>query len=304
MYTVKVQTRRERWQQYWRLIRPFTLITAATGIVATAIMGWLASDTDFTLVIGLRMLFGAFVAMAFNAGTNALNQIYDLEIDRINKPQRPLVTGKLTLNQVWRISILTYSTSLIFAFLLSVETFIVIFVATMITLVYSIPPFRIKRWGVLANLAIATSRGLLLTLSGWTVTNTFLRPDPWYIGMVLTLFLLGAATTKDFTDMEGDAAFGCKTLPIRLGVITCAYVITPFLVFPFLLLPIGAFYGWVAVNQTTVTAVAMVLTSLGGYIAWLIARDPEAMTTENHPSWALMHQSVVLFFAGICLAFI
>ncbi len=304
MYTVKVEARRERWEQYWRLVRPFTLITAATGIVATSLMGWLASDLDFSVVVALRILLGAFVAMSFNAGTNALNQIYDLEIDRINKPQRPLVTGKLSIEQVWRLSILTYSTSLIFAFLLSIETFLVIFIATLITLIYSVPPFRIKRWGVLANVAIAISRGLLLTLSGWTITNTFYRPDPWYLGIVLTLFLVGAATTKDFTDIDGDGAYGCKTLPIRIGVRACAYVITPFLIFPFLLLPFGTFYGLLDVNQTVISVVAMLLTGLGGYIAWLIVRDPFALTAENHPSWALMHQSVVLFFIGICIAFI
>ena len=40
--------------------------------------------------------------------------------------------------------------------------------------------------------------------------------EPWYIGGVFGLFLIGAASTKDFADMEGDRAGGCKTLPIRL----------------------------------------------------------------------------------------
>ena len=46
------------------------------------------------------------MAALLNAGNNALNQIYDLEIDRVNKPKRPLTSGRLTIAQAWRF---TYS---------------------------------------------------------------------------------------------------------------------------------------------------------------------------------------------------
>mgnify|MGYP003694674975 CR=1 FL=1 len=39
------------------------------------------------------------MAALLNAGNNALNQIYDLEIDRVNKPKRPLPSGRLTIAQ-------------------------------------------------------------------------------------------------------------------------------------------------------------------------------------------------------------
>ncbi len=42
--------------------------------------------------------------------------------------------------------------------------------------------------------------------------------EPWYIGAIFGLFLLGASTTKDFADMEGDRLSGCRTLPIICGV--------------------------------------------------------------------------------------
>jgi len=51
--------------------------------------------------------------------------------------------------------------------------------------------------------------------------------EPWFIGDVFGLFLLGAASTKDFSDMEGDRAGGCRTLPIAFGVRKAAYMIAP-----------------------------------------------------------------------------
>ena len=47
--------------------------------------------------------------------------------------------------------------------------------------------------------------------------------EPWYIGAVFFLFLLGASSTKDFSDMRGDEAAGCRTLPIRFGVERAAH---------------------------------------------------------------------------------
>ena len=46
-------------------------------------------------------LIGSAMAALLNAGNNALNQIYDLEIDRVNKPKRPLTSGRLTVAQAW-----------------------------------------------------------------------------------------------------------------------------------------------------------------------------------------------------------
>ena len=52
------------------------------------------------------------------------------------------------------------------------------------------------------------------------------------------LFLVGAASTKDFADIEGDRAGGCKTLPILHGPRKAAWIIAPFFVLPWLLMPL------------------------------------------------------------------
>ena len=74
------------------------------------------------------------------------------------------------------------------------------------TLLYSVPPFRTKRLGIWANITIAIPRGMLLKVAGWSSVKTIGGLEPWYIGAIFGLFLLGATTTKDFADMEGDRA--------------------------------------------------------------------------------------------------
>src|SRR5439155_963547 len=75
--------------------------------------------------------------------------------------------------------------------------------AAVFTVLYSAPPFRLKAVPYLANLVIAIPRGLLLKVAGWSCVRDFGRLEPWYIGAVFGLFLLGATTTKDFADVRG-----------------------------------------------------------------------------------------------------
>jgi hypothetical protein len=68
---------------------------------------------------------------------------------------------------------------------------------------------------------------VLLKVAGWAMVAHIWHTEPWYIGAVFGLFLIGAASTKDFADIEGDAAGGCRPLPIVHGVERAAWMISP-----------------------------------------------------------------------------
>ena len=77
-------------------------------------------------------------------------------------------------------------------------------------------------------------------MAGWSSVKTIAGLELWYIGAIFGLFLLGATTTKDFADMEGDRRGGCRTLPIQYGVRKAAWMISPSFVIPFIMINIGA----------------------------------------------------------------
>ena len=91
-----------------------------------------------------------------------------------------------------------------------------------------------------ANWTIAIPRGCLLKVAGWAMVARIGHWEPWAIGSIFMLFLVGAASTKDFADIEGRRAGGCKTLPILHGPKKAAWIIAPFFVFPWLLVPLFA----------------------------------------------------------------
>ncbi len=129
------------------------------------------------------------MAAVLNAANNALNQIYDLDIDRVNKPKRPLPSGALTVGEAWAFTLVTAFLAWVLAWLASPdgrrECFWIVVFTTLLCWIYSAPPLWTKRRGFLANVTIAIPRGVLLKVAGWSTVKTILGLEPWYIGVDL-----------------------------------------------------------------------------------------------------------------------
>ena len=295
---------------YVELARPFTLIAPALGFLSGAITAIGAEPAEpWAWAVLEPALAGALMAAVFNAGSNALNQIYDLEIDRVNKGRRPLPGGRLSIGQAWAFTAIAYALTLWLAWNVDPggrrECFWIVVVAIVGTYVYSVPPFRTKRLGIWANVTIAIPRGLLLKVAGWSAVKTVAGVEPWYIGGIFGLFLLGASTTKDFADMEGDRRGGCVTLPIQYGVRRAAWMISPSFVVPFLLINAGTAAGILTGNAVLLHVLGGVMTAYGLYVCYLMLRRPEELAVEeNHVSWAHMYRMMFVAQIGFALAYV
>jgi 4-hydroxybenzoate polyprenyltransferase len=293
--------------------RPFTLMPPALGVVSGAVTAWGAGHhkVQVTGVLVMPVVFGALMAAVLNAANNAVNQIYDLDIDRVNKPARPLPSGALTMREAWAFTIVTCAVAWVLAWLAAPagaahhECFWIVVVTTGLCWIYSAPPIWTKRRGIWANITIAIPRGVLLKVAGWSTVKTILGLEPWYIGAIFGLFLLGAASTKDFADIEGDRAGGCRTLPIAYGVRAAAWMIAPFFVLPFALIPVGVWGGVLTGNAHFLMILGPALVLYGIYTVYLLVRRPEDLaTTENHPSWTHMYRMMMVAQIGFALAYV
>ena len=303
-------TRQGRAAAFVELGRPFTLIAPALGFAsgAASAAGALPPETWRWELVALPAL-GSLMAAVLNAGNNALNQIYDLEIDRVNKPKRPLPSGRLTVGDAWVFTIVTYVAALVLAWLVAPggrhECFWIVSAAVVFTILYSVPPWRTKRLGIWANVTVAIPRGVLLKVSGWSAVKTVLGTEPWYIGAIFGLFLLGATTTKDFADMEGDARGGCRTLPLQFGVTRAAWLISPSFVVPFLMINAGATAGILTGNFWLLQILGAAMTAYGIYVCYLMLRRPEELAVEeNHVSWAHMYRMMFAAQIGFAAAYL
>jgi 4-hydroxybenzoate polyprenyltransferase len=292
------------------LARPFTLVAPALGFLSGAATAIGAQPPEpWTTNLLAAPIIGSAMAAVLNAGNNALNQIYDLDIDRVNKPKRPLPSGRLTIGQAWAFTAVTYALALVLAWLVAPhgrhECFWLVAVACVCTFIYSMPPLRTKRLGIWANVTIAIPRGVLLKVAGWSSVKTIAGVEPWYIGAIFGLFLLGATTTKDFADMDGDRRGGCRTLPIQYGVRRAAWMISPSFVVPFLMIPLGAWLHVLTGNFRLLQILGAVMTVYGVYVCYLMLRRPEDLAVEeNHVSWAHMYRMMFVAQIGFALAYL
>ena len=318
-------------KRYLRLARPFTLLPPLVGIVSGAICAFgSAHNPDparrVTGAVVLTVLIGSLCASAMNAASNIVNQIADLEIDRKNKPDRPLVTGEIAIRRAWILAGALYVVSIVPTWLVvpyPYETFVarlsaplhlhaaffIYLVGALATFVYSFPALgRTKRHWFAANFTIAVTRGGLLKVAGWSFVASVLWGEAWSIGGIFALFLLGATSTKDFSDMEGDRAYGCITLPIRFGVARAAKIMAPFFVLPWLLIPVLTWLpggARLTGNRDFLTALGIGLALWGSYTARLLLRNPEELaSTENHPAWTHMYLMLMCAQVGFALAYI
>jgi len=305
-----VTARPSRLDTYLDFARPFTLYAPALGVVSGGLTAVGADPREaWQPLLVVYPIVGAVVAAVLNAASNGLNQIYDLEIDRVNKPKRPLPSGRLTRREAWGFTIATAAVAWALAWLVAPggrrEFFWLVVAASGITTLYSVPPFRTKRLGIWANVTIAIPRGMLLKVAGWSTVKTFLGLEPWFIGAIFGLFLLGATTTKDFADMEGDRRGGCRTLPIVYGVARAAWMISPSFVVPFLMISAGAWGGVLTGNFWLLQALGVLMTAYGLYVCYLMLRRPEELAVEeNHVSWAHMYRMMFVAQVGFAVAYL
>lgn len=293
---------------YWEFARPFTLIAPALGILSGAItaLGARHDPLHVSAPLLLKIALGTLMAAVLNGASNGINQVYDLAIDRVNKPKRPIPSGRLSIPEANLVTLVLYVVAMALAAAVNLQCFVLAAAAAVLTVAYSVPPLRTKRFGALANFTIAVPRGVLLKVAGWSAVRPILGDrEPWFIGLVFGTFLLGASTTKDFADMKGDAADGCITLPVRYGPRRAAWMIAPFFVLPFLLIPLGTRQGWLTGHPYFLYPLGFGLALWGIYTVSLILKDPDELArTENHPSWSHMYKMMFAAQVGFAVSYL
>jgi len=326
----------ERAHLYFTFTRPFTLLPPTFGVVSGALAAFGSAhnpdpERRFSPAVVLTILLGSLCAGLLNAASNVINQYHDLEIDRRNKPQRPLPSGRISIRASRWFAAALYLLAILPTWLVVIyprstllqkacapigkhQCFFIYLAGMILTFIYSDPAWgRTKRFGFWANLTIALPRGCLLKVAGWAMVGSVLHLEPWFIGAIFLLFLMGATTSKDFSDMEGDAAHGCRTLPILYGVERSARIIAPFFVLPWLLIPLGTilpdpFGGSGPIltgNAFLLTILGLGLAVWGAWTAHLILRDPRSLAvTENHPSWSHMYLMMMFAQVGFAVAYL
>jgi homogentisate phytyltransferase / homogentisate geranylgeranyltransferase len=205
----------------WRFGRPHTLIGTTVSVlgvyvlvaVEVAEVGDRLGDLVCTLL----------AALSVNVFITGLNQLEDVEIDRINKPRLPIAAGDLSPRTGRWIVVVSALLPVALALTQGAVELVAVAAGLLVGVAYSMPPLRLKRWPALAALSISSVRALVVNLGvalhfGLTLADTTAIPaGVWMLTAFVAPFSVAIALLKDVPDIEGDRRYRIATYSVRLG---------------------------------------------------------------------------------------
>jgi homogentisate phytyltransferase/homogentisate geranylgeranyltransferase len=213
---------------FWKFSRPHTIIGTSLSVWGLYIIAVAVSNANSTsLPIITHYLFpvlGAWIAcLCGNVYIVGLNQLEDVEIDRINKPHLPIAAGEFSRRTGQVIVAIMGIAALVLAWFLGPFLFGMVGISLAIGTAYSLPPIRLKRFPFWAALCIFGVRGTIVNLGlflhfSWVLKiNQSIPPVVWALTLFILVFTFAIAIFKDIPDMEGDRQYNITTFTIKLG---------------------------------------------------------------------------------------
>lgn len=199
---------------YIKITRPLNVIITFLVVIVAILI----SESEHISII--IIFFASTAAAMVAASGNIINDIYDIETDKISHPNRVLVIGAIAKNEAWIEYTSLNIIAIIIAALISFKlTFIV--VATIILLYFY--STAIKKIPLVGNFTIAFITGLTFVYGGVASGNL----NESFIPAIFA-FLINAIRelVKDIMDIDGDNKINIKTFPIRFGIPKSKQLIT------------------------------------------------------------------------------
>ncbi|MFW6048449.1 MAG: UbiA family prenyltransferase [Candidatus Natronoplasma sp.] len=167
--------------------------------------------TDFiSNQILLYTAIGMSVVFFFTAAGNTLNDYMDRETDKINHPDRPIPSGKVSPKTALVFSATMFGIGIILSFLLEPWIPQIIVISAVVLMIAYEKKF--KREGLAGNLIISTLTGMVFIFGGSIYGELYL---PTLFGLLAFLATVGREIVKDIQDVEGD--INRNTFPMRVG---------------------------------------------------------------------------------------
>ena len=198
------------------IMRPINCIMGSL----TVIIGILNTRTGIPMITLLINLVLGIITYYFIAGSGMIiNDIYDIEIDKINRLDRPIPSGAVSLKQAKILFILTFGIGVMISiihYLIFALSGLNVILAVFFGLIGWLYAAWGKKQGFIGNIIVGISFSIGLIYGA--VLNSLIIPLYIYFFFLTAFFLLlSREIVKGCEDIEGDKEEGVKTLAIKLG---------------------------------------------------------------------------------------
>lgn len=194
----------KKLKAYLELFRPKNAFMSVLG----ALTGWLNS----TQAYGGRLLLTCLIPPLVLMAGNAINDYFDAPIDAVNKPKRPIPSGRISKREALIAYAVLSASSITLSLLLGILEFSIV---TSFSLAWYIYARYLKRTGVPGNVLV--SLGVAFTLIFGSIAAGNLTGKIVLFSSIAFTSNLAREFVKTVEDLPGDKAYGVRTIAVRIG---------------------------------------------------------------------------------------
>ncbi|MDL2246974.1 UbiA family prenyltransferase [Methanobrevibacter sp. OttesenSCG-928-K11] len=208
---------------YIEIIRPGNVLMALIVVILVAII---ANTHDSIILLAILAVFFAI------SGGNVINDCFDHKIDSINRPDRPIPSGRISLKNGRNYAYILLGLAIIMGFIISyleqnIIPGIIVLISVFILYFYA---SKFKSTVLLGNFIVGFMTGLCFVFAGYVIGIQINSPEiittSFYLGFFALVMTMAREITKDMEDIEGDKKEDTKTLPIVYGLRKSSYLTT------------------------------------------------------------------------------
>ena len=214
----------------WDFTRPHTIVGSGISVIALYLFGS-PSGMWGTGKFFSSLSSSILPALLMNIYITGLNQITDVEIDKINKPYLPIAAGELSKQHGIIVVLVSLIASLQLVRNAAWPLQSVVLGSCILGTLYSLPPFRLKRFPALAAFCILVVRGSLVNMGFFLQAKSQLMgealpslgyacrmfPESILLTAFFAIFGIVIALMKDVPDVQGDKMFSIPSFSVKLG---------------------------------------------------------------------------------------
>lgn len=237
---------------YIEILRPGNALMSAISIILVALI-----DKTISIPVVLAMLAVFFET----AAGNVINDYFDYKIDLINKPDRPIPSGRISLKNGRNYGYFLFFMGTVCGFFISYLTnnwipFAIVLFADVVLYLYA---YKLKSTPFLGNLTVGFMTGFGFVFGGFSINNPTIIMTSIFLGFFALVMTTAREIIKDIEDIEGDKADGARTLPILIGAKKPAILAAILIVVDSALCPLLYYYHVFGILYLPVIAIAVVL---------------------------------------------
>ena len=245
-------------EAFFRITRPVNCVMMGFAVV----VGGVIARSSATHPLASNLAYAFITAFALTAGSMAVNDYYDRELDAINEPDRPIPSGLVKPNEALGLALVLAVVGLAAASVTGIKPLAVAVISWMLFTTYTTVG---KRSGLPGNLLVSICVAMPFVYGSVVVTGGVDMNVLIFVSMVF-LSNTGREITKGIVDFEGDLEQNVRTLAVRFGSGAASVAASLFNVSAIILSPIPVLLGLVSlwyVPLVSITDIGLVASSVG-----------------------------------------